>query len=136
MSTDSVPARRLWLIDGFNVLHACLLSGRDRSDWWQPQRQREVMQWVHAFAEIEEVCVVFDAKSEPEASLLGEPTSAEVCHAPSADEAIIERVRHSLGQHDVHVVTADRPLGDRCRSLGARVERPWAFARRIASGTD
>ena len=34
------------IIDGFNVLHAVVLIGRDRAGWWQPAAQRRLVERV------------------------------------------------------------------------------------------
>ena len=38
VSPPDSPAS-VWLIDGFNVLHAGVLGGRDRSEWWTEARR-------------------------------------------------------------------------------------------------
>ena len=38
---EETSEARLWLVDGFNVLHAAVLTGRDRKEWWRgPARSR------------------------------------------------------------------------------------------------
>lgn len=137
----------LWLVDGFNLLHACILRGRDRNEFWRPERKLEVISFVEGFGEANEVHVVFDGVDpgdscgEPSPSLLpgtcGQPVAAgrhrcQVHHAPDADRAIIELCRQHRLQRQVSVVTADRSLQDRCRALGARPVRPWDFAAMLA----
>ena len=39
----------VWLIDGFNVLHAGILRGRDRSGWWTAPMQARVVERVACF---------------------------------------------------------------------------------------
>jgi predicted RNA-binding protein with PIN domain len=128
---DAANDIELWLVDGFNVLHACVLAGRDRAQWWSSERQRQIVDWIAPFGTNHRVCVVFDAATET--STRCEPSAAcvELAYAPSADDAIVERVRAHPMPARIRVVSADRSLGDRCRHLGAQIERPWDFARRI-----
>lgn len=122
------PAR--WLVDGFNVLHAVVLGGRDRSEWWKESRRAEVLalaaglSWRGA-----EVWVVFDGPPER----CGESVAAGGVHevfAPSADAWILERVRADEAPARLAVVTADRALVSRLERCGARVVPPAAFAER------
>ncbi len=39
------------LIDGFNLLHAAVLKGRDRAGWWRADRQRQVVRLAAQLAE-------------------------------------------------------------------------------------
>jgi hypothetical protein len=90
---DAANDIELWLVDGFNVLHACVLAGRDRAQWWSSERQRQNVDWIAPFGTNHRVCVVFDAATET--STRCEPSAAcvELAYAPSADDAIVERVR-------------------------------------------
>lgn len=117
----------LWLIDGFNALHACLLKGRDRQAWWRAEAQERVAQWLEPFARDHEVVIVFDAARPDSERCSNAGFSSNLCFAPDADAAIVEAVRAAQGSQGICVVTADRSLGDRCRALGARTLRPWAF---------
>jgi hypothetical protein len=38
----------LYLVDGFNFLHAVLLQGRERSRWWSPENRERVVEAVAA----------------------------------------------------------------------------------------
>lgn len=120
----------LWLIDGFNLLHACILDGHDRGEWWQVERRREVMAFVEVFAGTSDVCVIFDGATD--GAETPPPGSAAMQFAADADRAIIARCRDEAPRRDVCVVTADRSLQDRCRALGARIVRPWDFAELVA----
>ena len=51
----------------------------------------------------------------------------------SADDVLLERLRQEPEPHTWIVVTSDRPLGDRCRHLGARIERCDRFRRRLVA---
>jgi predicted RNA-binding protein with PIN domain len=126
----------LYLVDGFNFLHAIVLRGRDRAGWWSRENQAKV---VAAVAEVRvmgrplDVCIVFDrrrAAGEPEAAG-HEPVphgTVQIHHAPDADDYIVRRCGELAGQREVVVVTADRSLRDRARNHGARGLSPWLFA--------
>jgi hypothetical protein len=118
-------------VDGFNVLHACVLRGRDRRSWWSPEAQRAVAEWLDPFALRHDVALVFDASSARSPCCSAAGLAATLLYAPSADDAIIELVRANTPARRVHVVTADRPLRDRTRTAGAELARPWDFARMI-----
>lgn len=131
MTTDPAPKQvKVWLIDGFNVLHACVLTGRERGLWWHADAQAALVAWLEPFARRHRVLVLFDASSERSPRYRGDDFSARISFAPDVDDAIVQSL---LGEfHEcrdrVCVVTADRSLGDRCRARRARVMRPWAFA--------
>ncbi len=121
-----------WLIDGFNVLHAGILRGRDRVGWWQEEARARLLDRVAAFAPGDaEVCVVFDG-SAPSAA---EATRAHprVVFAPSADDWLVREVREAPDPAAIVVVTADRQVADRARHRGARVVSPRAFLERCGS---
>jgi predicted RNA-binding protein with PIN domain len=132
----------LYFVDGFNFLHAVVLTGRDRSHWWSRENQAKV---VAAVAELRimsgapDVCIVFDRRreavdeggSEEHEPIL--PSSIQIRHAPDADDYIVQRCGELAGQREVVVVTADRSLRDRARNHGARSLSPWTFASTAAS---
>ncbi len=122
------PAR--WLVDGFNVLHAVVLGGRDRSEWWKESRRAEVLALAAGLSgRGAEVWVVFDGPPER----CGESVAAGGVHevfAPSADAWILERVRADEAPARLAGVTADRALVSRLERCGARVVPPAAFAER------
>ncbi len=137
---DPELSGELWLVDGFNVLHAGLLGGRDRSRWWTAPRRAELLARAAGFDDpAARVWVVFDgsrAKAEQEEA----PRLLSV-FAPSADAWLLERVREArsaragsgdepVGGPRVVVVTADRQLADRARHRGAHVVSPRAFLER------
>jgi hypothetical protein len=75
---------RLWLVDGFNVLHVGVLQGRDRRGWWKRERREELLERVKGFrAEHDgaDVLVVFDGKHPPEPA---HEADVPVVFAPSA----------------------------------------------------
>lgn len=119
----------LWLVDGFNVLHAGVLKGRDPEGWWKAPWRAELMTLATAFDEpAERVWVVFDGSEEPEDEL---PDGApQRVFAPSADHWILDRLRADDHPQRIRVVTADRKLAARARDRGARVVSPWDFLER------
>ena len=47
------PAPSLWLVDGFNVLHAGVLHGRDRAQWWTEPRREQLVALAERFDDAE-----------------------------------------------------------------------------------
>jgi predicted RNA-binding protein with PIN domain len=118
-----------WLVDGFNVLHAGVLRGRDRADWWQEPARARLLDRVAGFAEGgAEVCVVFDGARPSPAE--AERRHPRVVFAPSADDWILRELREAADPTAIVVVTADRQVADRARHRGARVVSPRAFLER------
>jgi len=132
---DDAPAEpSIWLLDGFNVLHAGPLGGRDRSEWWTGPRRDELLELAARFDDRSaEVWVVFDGPREADArdDLRG-PHSV---FAPSADAWLLERVRAAEDPSRIAVVTADRKVADRARHRGARVYAPRDFLARCEQPT-
>jgi predicted RNA-binding protein with PIN domain len=127
---EPAPPARLWLVDGFNVLHAGVLVGRDRASWWNEARREELLAIVERFeAEREdaEIWVVFDGRSAAEHPTR-DGSRVRVAFARSADEWLVKRVRAAGGS--VCVVTSDRQLADRARRRGAEVLSPRRFLAR------
>ncbi|HSJ99325.1 MAG TPA: NYN domain-containing protein [Myxococcota bacterium] len=121
---------RTWLVDGFNLMHAAVLRGRDRRDWWRAEARGRVLDLVRRLDAPEaEVVVVFDGQrpaDEPETP----DARPQVVFADSADEWLIRAVRQAADPGRIAVVTADRQLADRARHRGARVIGPRAFRER------
>jgi len=114
------------LIDGDNLLGTW--PGRCRADADKNALAREVDALRRE--EREQVILVFDG-----------PPPAGVSHGPdvhfsgngrTADLAILELLREASDRSGWIVVTHDRSLADRCRSLGARIESPRDFRERLA----
>jgi predicted RNA-binding protein with PIN domain len=133
MADPAPPADepRIWLVDGFNLMHAAVLRGRDRREWWRAEARERVLALVRRLdaAPDAEVVVVFDGQrpaDEPE-----QPDARpQVVFAASADEWLIRAVRGAPDPGRIAVVTADRQLADRARHRGARVVGPRAFRER------
>ena len=125
---QSAPHPSLWLVDGFNVLCATLLGGRDRAEWWSAARRGEVVALAERFEEREaEVWVVFDGSRDPG----GSPGQrVRRVFAASADDWLIEQVEAHRSSASLTVVTADRRVADRARQRGAQVVSPGEFLAR------
>jgi predicted RNA-binding protein with PIN domain len=119
----------IWLVDGFNLLHAAVLrSGDSREGWWKGPNRDRVVELARAFDDADaEVVIVFDGSEEPTVPVEGGP---KVVFAASADEWLLAAVRMAPEPGRVAVVTADRRLRDRLRDRGAQVVSPSAFAAR------
>ena len=121
----------IWLVDGYNVLHAGLLGGRDRSRWWTEPRRRELLDRVAGFDAEAELWIVFDGRGDPE-----EPSDRpgpRCVFATSADDWLIQRVRRADDPSRIAVVTSDRQVAGRARSRGAQIVSPMDFLSRCAS---
>ena len=121
----------IWLVDGYNVLHAAVLGGRDRSEWWSASRRRELLERVSGFAADAEVWIVFDGPDDLGAA--AEPLGSRCVFATSADDWLVDRVGRAEDPSAIAVVTADRKVAGRARSRGARVVSPRDFLARCAS---
>lgn len=119
----------IWLVDGFNLLHAAVLRpGDSRAGWWKGQNRDRVVELARAFDDADaEVVIVFDGSEEPTIPVEGGP---RVIFAASADDWLLATVRATPEPGRVAVVTADRRLRDRLRDRGAQVVSPSAFAAR------
>ena len=143
-TTESPLPRGLsWLVDGYNVMHACLLAGTGRDRWWTAESRELVLARASRFRDPEaEIWVVFDGgdasqqiyetppalESEAgEPTPVGAPAAVHVVFAPSADDWITRRVRQTEEPSRIAVVTGDRQIAGRCAHRGAHVLRPPAF---------
>ena len=122
-------AHAVWLIDGYNVLCAGVLRGRERAEFWSAPRRRQLLERVARFeAAGARVVVVFDGAAPPAEPATG---GIETVFAASADAWILEALRRGEGTAPT-VVTADRQLAGRARHRGAEVVSPLAFLARCA----
>jgi len=134
---DPAPAigahtAQVWLLDGFNVLHAAMFRDRERSGWWREEDRERLLTRVCEFAEpAEEIWVVFDGsrESEPDARQLRTTGGAPVylVFASSADDWLVRKVRGAAEPERIGVVTRDRRVGGRSRHAGASVVAPADF---------
>lgn len=124
------PAPSLWLVDGFNVLHAGVLHGRDRAQWWTEPRREQLVSLAERFDDTAaEIWIVFDG-SGPEAPQEEPASRVRRIFAPSADDWLLATVRASAAPGCLAVVTADRAVADRARHRGAQVVSPRSFLAR------
>jgi predicted RNA-binding protein with PIN domain len=138
MELSSPPAAEpaepdIWLVDGFNVLHAGVLKGRDRAGWWTASVQLRLLARVAVFEPRDaELWVVFDAAKPASERCVPGPELARVnlVFAPSADDWLVRRVRQSEAPTQLAVVTGDRQVAGRARHAGARIISPRAFLAR------
>jgi predicted RNA-binding protein with PIN domain len=119
------------IIDGFNVLHAVVLIGRDRAGWWQPAAQRRLVERVEQLTlSYPAMWIVFDRRpstSEVPEDVTSNDPRIRIVYAPSADEWIVHEVERLAPQHAITVVTADRPLRERVRRVGGSLLSPLAL---------
>jgi len=128
-----LPAPQLWLVDGYNVLHAGVLRGRDRQGWWTVSVQSKLLAIAETFDDpVAQIVVVFDgAKPEaPQAQEAPPRSRVRLVYAPSADDWMVRHVRGSEAPERITVVTADRQVQGRARHGGANVVSPLAFLAR------
>jgi YacP-like NYN domain len=127
------PTPSLWLVDGFNVLHAGVLRGRDRAEWWTEPRREQLVALAERFDDAEaEIWIVFDG-SGPEDPAQAPASRVRRFFAPSADDWLVAQVRASPAPDCLAVVTADRAVAGRARHRGAQVVSPRAFLARCRS---
>jgi predicted RNA-binding protein with PIN domain len=116
------------IIDGFNVLHAAVLIGRDRAGWWQPAAQRRLVERVEQLPlSYPTIWIVFDRRpstSEVPEDVTSNDSRMRIVYAPSADDWIVHEVERLVPQHAITVVTADRPLRERVRRVGGSLLSP------------
>ena len=121
----------IWLVDGYNVLHAAVLGGKDRSQWWTESRRRELLERASSFDGAAEIWIVFDG---PDDSAAAAGSAGPHCvFADSADDWLVDRVRRAEDPTEIAVVTADRQVAGRARGRGARVVSPKDFLARCAT---
>ena len=121
---------KIWLVDGYNVLHAAVLGGRDRSQWWTGLRRRELLERVSGFDADAEIWIVFDGPDDPGAE--AESLGPRCVFAASADDWLVDCVRRAEDPGEIAVVTADRKVAGRARGRGARIVSPKDFLARCA----
>ena len=97
----------IWLVDGFNVLHAGILEGKERGEWWRESSRARLLELAGAFDDPEaEVWVVFDGPRPRPESPAG--SRLRVVFAPSADEWLLSQLSSAPDASRFGVVTGDR----------------------------
>lgn len=115
------------------MLHAHLLRGRDRRDWWSAERRQLVIDQAAKLASPgERVCVVFDGQRPAGEVEAPEDAPLRVVFARDADEWLLKAMRAAPDPGGVAIVTSDRPVKDRARRFGAHVASPRAWLARCA----
>ncbi|OMC24915.1 RNA-binding protein [Mycobacterium colombiense] len=115
-----------WIVDGMNVIGS-------RPDGWWKDRNGAMVTLVEsldrwASAQGETVTVVFERPlSTGITSSVVEIAHALRAAANSADDEIVRMVAADAAPRDIRVVTSDRALTERVRSLGASVHRSEGF---------
>ena len=126
-----MTARELIVVDGFNVLHAGVLRGRDRAGWWRPEARAKLLDALAPLAGgPAELVVVFDARGDDTGDDVA--GAIAVILAPSADDRIVEEVLREAPRRAVTAVTSDRELARRVREGGGRVIGAGAFLAGLA----
>ncbi|MBW2360939.1 MAG: NYN domain-containing protein [Deltaproteobacteria bacterium] len=124
----ATPPALLWLIDGYNVVCANLLGGRDRSGWWRAEHRVELVERLERFDDpAAELWIVFDGGAPEPAWADRPPSRVHTVFAASADAWLIEQVKANAATRPVAVVTGDRKVADRARHCGAAVVAPRAL---------
>ncbi|WP_186243373.1 NYN domain-containing protein [Mycobacterium simulans] len=117
-----------WIVDGMNVI------GSRPDGWWRDRHRAMVAlvemleRWAAANKDAVRVVVVFE---RPPSTTI-RSSVIEVAHAPkaaanSADDEIVRLVQADDQPQEIRVVTSDKALADRVRSLGASVYRAEGF---------
>ena len=144
---SAAATARVWLVDGFNVLHAGLFAdvhtdaatpgstpstgstgraGRDLG-WWTASHRARLLDRADQFCDPSAVIwVVFDGP-RPNELQAAEKRRVRTVFAPSADDWLVKRVRSSDRPAELAVVTGDRKVAGRARHAGARIVTPRAF---------
>ncbi|BBY07082.1 NYN domain-containing protein [Mycobacterium noviomagense] len=115
-----------WIVDGMNVI------GTRPDGWWQDRRGAMVAlvdsldRWASANGD--QVTLVFE--QPPSARI--DSVAIEVAYAPraaanSADDEIVRLVSVDAQPQEICVVTSDRTLAGRIRSMGASVQPAHSF---------
>jgi hypothetical protein len=64
----SLPPASIWLIDGYNLLHAGLLPAGERREWWTAPHRDRLLARLDRFCRVQdrrvEVWVVFDGDAD------------------------------------------------------------------------
>jgi hypothetical protein len=120
-----------WMVDAMNVI------GTRPDGWWKDRHGAMVRlvgqleRWAAAHGD-DEVTVVFERPPSPPI----DSDAIEIAHAPrpgpnAADDEIVRRLREDPDPAGIRVVTSDRALADRVRSLTATVEPAEPFRCRL-----
>jgi len=138
-SQQVLPEVELWLVDGFNALHAVVLGGESRAAFWgRAQRERLIERLSTPAPSMADdasdrfvpILLVFDGKRPVEAAEAHPAPHLELVFAASADDWIVKRARRESREarpRRVGVVTRDRQVAGRCQHAGALIVAPGPF---------
>jgi len=118
------------LVDGDNLLGSW--PGRSRSDEERVALARQITSF--AARQKRAVLAFFDGTS-PLPHLAG-PDVFFSGRGRTADDLILAHLKHEKDRRGFLVVTNDRSLADRCRWLGAKVERCDVFRKRLLASEE
>jgi predicted RNA-binding protein with PIN domain len=120
------PGLVRWIVDGMNVI------GSRPDGWWKNRGSAMVtlVDRLDRWASVQEDTVTLVFERPPSTAITS--SVIEVAHAPkgaanSADDEIVRLVQADARPHEIRVVTSDRALTDRVRSLGASVYSAESF---------
>lgn len=115
-----------WIVDGMNVI------GSRPDGWWKDRGSAMVtlVDRLDRWASVQEDTVTVVFERPPSTAITS--SVIEVAHAPkaaanSADDEIVRLVQADARPHEIRVVTSDRALTSRVRSLGASVYPAESF---------
>jgi len=140
-----LPEVDVWLVDGFNALHAVVLGGEDRERFWdRAHRDRLIERLGRGLAARTPIVLVFDGHRPVEGDEAHPAPGLEVVFAPSADDWIVKRARAVQAEESadegarerVGVVSNDRKVVGRCRHAGACIVAPAAFMGHLAAAEE
>ena len=128
----ALPPAEIWLVDGYNVLHAGLLGKGQRVNWWHRSHRDRLVERVRNLEPPRaEIWIVFDGADEGERPTGHEQdgglATVRVVFARSADDWILAKVRQSPEPATLAVVTGDQQVAGRARHRGAIVVSPRLF---------
>ncbi|MFB0978684.1 MAG: NYN domain-containing protein, partial [Myxococcota bacterium] len=138
---EPLPRARVWLVDGYNVLHCAPFrkqtGGPDappgdprtrQKPFWSASMRERLVAVAGGFPDRDaEIWLVFDGSHPPETPLRGTAPRLIVEFAPSADDWIVRRVRDAEDTDEIAVVSGDRRLTGKTRHRGAAVVSPRHF---------
>jgi predicted RNA-binding protein with PIN domain len=130
-----VSIRRRLIVDGNNVIGS-------RPDGWWRDRAAAARRLITALQELarrngEQISVVLDGRPHPDFPE-GVHSGVLVAYATrsgrdAADDRIVEEVARDRDRGSLVVVTSDRALAERVRTLGAQVESAGALLAELDS---
>lgn len=145
---EPLPRARVWLVDGYNVLHCAPFrkqtGGPDappgdprtnQKPFWSGSMRERLVAVAGGFPDRDaEIWLVFDGSHAPETPVRGTEPRLIIEFAPSADDWIVRRVRDAEDTDEIAVVSGDRRLTGKTRHRGAAVVSPRHFLQHCFAG--